>query len=422
MKHHPPFTRRHFLTTSLSATAGGVLLPHPSGFAAGQDSGETDHFHYRLAPLDGPYIDTQRDHQAFGISGGKIHFSEDNAKSWIRSLDFPDTDGLTFSCILGNGNIVFATRSNIYLSSDQLKTFRQITVKDRDGSDYLPHTPNDPTKAGWYFYSLDGINTWQVDGREMMVWGNYCNVKSEPVPANVYYSVDGGETVKIAYSFGQNPQFQYKGAERSAWLGDPDNSVICRHVHSVSYNKAENALYACSGDIDRGHGHECHWLRGTYDATADSWDWKVVVSSNSNSRFKSGGINFVDGQVYWVADANGKAAPDGSYDRGIFRCAPDDIADKSKHTQLYDMKFEMACMTIEDGVMVAPHYGNATPTDCGFLVSLDLGKTWGNYDLKQFGDRSGVRVNKRNSEGWFRVGLRKNWLDRAEVLFIKPKV
>ena len=78
-------------------------------------------------------------------------------------------------------------------------------------------------------------------------------------------------------------------------------------------------------------------------------------------------------------------------------------------------------MTIDDEGILIPEYGNANPCDCGFLISNDLGKTWGQYDLKEFGDRSGVRVNRRNSDGWFRVGLRARWLDRAEVLFIKPK-
>jgi hypothetical protein len=42
------------------------------------------------------------------------------------------------------------------------------------------------------------------------------------------------------------------------------------------------------------------------------------------------------------------------------------------------------------------------------------------YDLKEFGDRSGVRVNRRNSDGWFRLCLREKWMNRAQVLFIKP--
>jgi hypothetical protein len=89
-------------------------------------------------------------------------------------------------------------------------------------------------------------------------------------------------------------------------------------------------------------------LRGTYDAAKDSWNWKVLVSVNSNSRFKSGGINFVDGQLYRAADANGNngTVP---HDRGIFRCDPADLVDVKKHTMLFNPKYESANMSIEDG-------------------------------------------------------------------------
>ena len=120
------------------------------------------------------------------------------------------------------------------------------------------------------------------------------------------------------------------------------------------------------------------------------------------------------------ADANGPKAPHESYDRGIFRCDPADLADKAKHARIFDARYELATMTIDDGVIVVPEYGNANPCDTGFIFSPDLGKTWAQYDLKEFGDRSGVRVNPRNSEGWFRLCLREQWMNRAEVLFIKP--
>jgi hypothetical protein len=30
-------------------------------------------------------------------------------------------------------------------------------------------------------------------------------------------------------------------------------------------------------------------------------------------------------------------------------------------------------------------------------------------------------MHRKNSDGWFRVDLRKGWIERAEVVFIKPK-
>ena len=403
-------------------TIGGLAVGSYLAGAEPTASGETAHFWYRLAPKNGPHIDAQRDSQAFGIVDGKVLFSEDNGRTWPYAADFAETSQINFSCILGNGNVVFATPHRIFLATHRLRSVREITVKDRNGRDLRPPAPRNPANAGWYFYSLDGVNTFDVGGREMLIWGNYANVRTEPVPSNIYYSFDGGETVKIAYTFGQNPKHQYPGAAPATWLGAADNPVLCRHIHSVSYNPAENAFYACTGDNNRVHGKpECHWLRGTYDPRADRWDWRVVVSSESKSRFKSGGINVADGQIYWVADSNGEKNPDEKYDRGIFRSAPADLAHPERHVKLYDAPYELAVMTVDGDVLLAPEYGPANPCLTGFLISTDKGRTWGVYDLKEFGDRSGVRVNRRNSEGWFRVDLRAKWLDRAEVLFIKPK-
>lgn len=419
MASQPPFDRRRFLSTAAAVAAGGLFSPGISRLQAGPIR-ENKHFWFRLAP-EGPYIDSQRDNKAFGFGEGKIFLSEDNGNTWAHSAAFIDTENIGFSCILKNGNILFATRNKLFLSTDNLKTHRQIIVKDRDGRDYLPHTPRNPKQPGWYFHPLDGVHTWDIDGSEILVWGNYCNVLGGPVPANIYYSTDGGQTVKIAYSFGRNPKFQEKGTEPDSHLGDPNNSVICRHIHSVVFNPAERAFYACTGDIDRGYGNECHWLRGVYDARADKWVWRVLVSVNSNSRYKSGGISFVDGQLYWAADANGPKSTNEKHDRGIFRCDPADLADQEKHTLLFSAEFEMANMIIEDGVILAGHCAPASSFATGIAFSPDLGKTWAEYDLAEFGPRSPVRFHPKNSDGWFRVDLRKGWIERGEVLFIKPK-
>lgn len=411
--------RRRFLGAT-ATTLGGLCLPVASrSQAVSSEPAATEHFWYRLAPA-GPYIDSQRGHQAFGFGDGKIFLSEDNGKTWPHRAEFPEAENITFSVILGNGNILFATRAQLFLSTDRLKTHRPITVKNPDGSDYLPHTPRNPDQPGWYFHSLDGEHTWEVNGREMLVWGNYCNVLGGPVPVNIYYSTDGGQTVKIAYAFGQNPRFQQKDTAPGKLLGNPANKVICRHIHSVTYNPAENAFYACTGDIDRSHGKECHWLRGTYDAKADAWDWKVIISVDSDSRFKSGGINFVDDRLYWVADANGPKVG-AEHDRGIFTCAPSEVANKDAHKLLFNPGFESANMIIQDGVMLASHCAPASTYECGFIYSPDMGKTWAQYDLKEFGPRSGCRFHKKNGDGWFRVDLRKGWIERGSVLFIKPK-
>ncbi|HWQ53558.1 MAG TPA: hypothetical protein VN442_07730, partial [Bryobacteraceae bacterium] len=287
--------------------------------------------------------------------------------------------------------------------------------------DYIPHTPKNPELPGWYFHTLPGVVSWDVNGEEMMVWGNYCNVVGGATPLNIYYSTDSGRTVKIAYSFGQNPFFGDNGSpgggKGGTLLGNPNNPVICRHVHTVAYNPVENAFYSCTGDGTRGFGHECHWLRGTYDAKKDKWNWKVLLSDVSNSRYKCGGINFVDGKLYWISDSNGPKP----YDRGIFRCDPADLKNPEKHTLLFNPEVESGNMIIQDSVMLASHCAPASPLDTGFIVSTDMGKTWAQYDLKEFGKRSPTRFHEKNGEGWFRVDLRSGWITRADVVFIKPK-
>ena len=417
-------TRRRFLGATV-ATAGGMLVRgtrrlDANTIVAPPDLASTDHFWYRPQPA-GPYIDSQRDNKAFGFTDRTVFLSEDNARTWPHSIAFPDAHNITFSSILKNGNILFATRSRLYISTDNLKTYRPITVRDADGADYIPHKPKNPEYPGWYFHPLDGVHAWDVNGVEMLVWGNYCNVLGGAAPVNIYYSTNNGHTVKIAYSFGQNPYNRDDGSGGGGTtgtpLGNPDNPVICRHVHCVTYNPAENAFYGCTGDFDKAEGYECHWLRGTYDTNKDEWHWKVIVSDKMNSRYKSGGINFVDGKLYWIADANGPKP----HDRGIFRCDPADIAKPEAHTMLFNPLYESASMIIQDGAILASHCAPASPYATGFIISLDMGRTWAQYDLKEFGRRSPARFHKKNSDGWFRIDLRSGWVKRAEVLFIKPK-
>ena len=381
---------------------------------------ETEHFWYRLQP-EGLYIDSQQDNKAFAHTDDRIMLSEDNGLTWPHSLEFPNARNITFSCILKGGNIVFATGSHLYVSTDNLRTCEEIVVKGLDGSDYLPHTPKNPDNPGWYFHTLPGTNSFDVNGTEMLIWGNYCNVVGGAAPVNIYYSVDGGRTVKIAYSFGQSPYTHDDGSPGGGTdgtaLGNPDNPVCCRHIHTVVYNPWEDAFYSCTGDHDKPEGLEIHWLRGTYDAAADEWDWQVILSDHTNSRFKAGGINFVDGKLYWISDSNGPEP----YDRGVFCCDPADITDRSKHTLLFNPGVESGAMLIQDGVFIGTHCAPASPLNTGIIYSPDGGKTWAQYDLKEFGKRSPTRLHEKNSDGWFRMDLRSGWIDYADVLFLKPK-
>ena len=156
-----------------------------------------------------------------------------------------------------------------------------------------------------------------------------------------------------------------------------------------------------------------------YDMTpeADQWNWRVILSDHPNSRYKSGGISFVDNQLYWISDANIEEP----FDRGVFRCAPADIKTPGKHDCLFNPGVESGCMVMHDGVFLASHCAPASPMNTGIIVSADAGETWAQYDIAECGARSPVRFHEPNSDGWFRVDLRTGWIDFAEVLFIKIK-
>src|SRR5437016_239358 len=111
MKTESSLNRRRFLGSSASAVAvAGIVQPQVSSLRAADAAiRETKDFWFRLAPA-GPYIDSQRDNKAFGFGDGKIFFSEDNANSWAYSAEFSEAANITFSCLLKNGNVLFATR------------------------------------------------------------------------------------------------------------------------------------------------------------------------------------------------------------------------------------------------------------------------------------------------------------------------
>src|SRR6185436_18302731 len=109
MNQSSMLTRRRFLGAS-ATTIGGFMLPRTSKLiAAPSEVASTEHFWYRLAPA-GHYIDSQRDNKAFGFSNERIFLSEDNGKSWRYGANFSEAQNITFSVILKNGNILFATR------------------------------------------------------------------------------------------------------------------------------------------------------------------------------------------------------------------------------------------------------------------------------------------------------------------------
>ena len=166
----------------------------------------------------------------------------------------------------------------------------------------------------------------------MLVWGNYCNVIGGAVPGQHLLLDRPGADGQDRLFVRPEPDVPADRAPRpSGPAGRPDNPVVCRHVHSVAYNPAENAFYACTGDHDRADGpqrrHECHWLRGTYDAaTAIRGIGKFSSRSIPTRATNPAASTLSMASSIGHADANGNNGTM-PHDRGIFRCDPADLAD-----------------------------------------------------------------------------------------------
>ena len=100
-----------------------------------------------------------------------------------------------------------------------------------------------------------------------------------------------------------------------------DRSISLNNNAKISARPRSTNTAACTNRL----------TRFPAERNCDTWDWKILISVNSDSRFKSGGINFVDGRIYWAADANGPKVGL-EHDRGIFTCAPADLTNKETHT------------------------------------------------------------------------------------------
>ena len=81
----------------------------------------------------------------------------------------------------------------------------------------------------------------------------------------------------------------------------------------------------------------------------------------------------------------------------------------------------MANMIIEDGVILAGQLRPGLDVQNGHRHLARPGQDLGAIRSGRVRARSPVRFQPKNSDGWFRVDLRKGWIERAEVLFIKPK-
>ena len=111
-----------------------------------------------------------------------------------------------------------------------------------------------------------------------------------PVPVNIYYSTDSGRDGEDRlYLRAESLRFRTRDAGRrqdGTLLGDPNNPVICPPRACRGLQSGRECVLRLHRRHRPRHGHECHWLRGTYDAKADRGTGRSSSRSTSDSRLQ----------------------------------------------------------------------------------------------------------------------------------------
>ncbi|MCK5614421.1 hypothetical protein KAR91_71805 [Candidatus Pacearchaeota archaeon] len=359
----------------------------------------------------------------FSVSGTNIRWSDDLGTSITRQLTFVDAQKIEFGYIFTNGNLLFATGAKIYKSIDKLVTFSEVTLKDTDDSNYTIHTPVNSAYPGSYFRSLSIVDKQTLsDGKEMIVWTNYTGILYGVSPVNVYYSIEG-EFVKVAYKFGQNPNYKDNGTSLGGTtgniLGDPLNDIICRHGHSARYDKYFNKWYFNTGDAEQTEGFECHWFNGSYNYVSDTWEWNLLISVGADSRYKSAGISFDARYVYFGSDQN--LTLSGGTENGIWKCTRENLLITENHILLKDfndpIRTVIECWLDDDtDTIISLHYFN---DDNRIWFIRKDGSEEKYYDYNAINEF--CQMSDKNADGYYKINSKYmlNVSGQAVPLFIK---
>jgi hypothetical protein len=194
---------------------------------------------------------------------------------------------ITFAHIFDNGNIVFFDGTKGYLSTDNLSSFAETTIKNISGGTYSPYA-SDNYKVWSYDYET-------INGVEVLVFGNYTNVNPR---ANAWYSVDNGVTIK---SF---------------------NEAVGGHYHGINYDRISGKWMANVGD-----GNLVREF--IYNTVTDQWTLNRSLTVPASVGFSRFGDYY-----YWFSDTVGNTVP-----YGFYRVRVEDVADaatKLETMQLYE--------------------------------------------------------------------------------------
>jgi hypothetical protein len=367
---------------------------------------ETSEFYYKYETL---HTDCSRGQTVFGGSAGSIYLSKDGGLSYPYTANIPGLDRITRAYIWANGNITFATLNKLYLATDNLATVTEIIPVNYAGNSFTTQT------GEAYLELCSSPDPIVIDGHEILLIGSYCNINYNS-SSQVFYSVDNGVSFRNAYAFGQNSKYKVNGI----LVGDPSNPVICRHIHAISFNQADNAFWIQTGDDVNGSALECNWIKGLYNTGTDTWTWNLKASGNTTSVLKAIGMRFNNNNIYWGSDSNGSNA--------LYKCIESDITNPANYVTVIPHQFSVFDME-SNGNMIGAIFTIGRYNT--LLVSHDFGTSFRIVNLQSLttliGNTSLFREQKNESNGWYRYDpLVYPWTGstvhyNAGVLWVKLK-
>lgn len=315
---------------------------------------------------------------------GILSLSIDGGRTYSQTLDLTGVCNIiTRASFYANGNIMWASHTKCYYSTDNLATYYESTVLGIDGFTFIPSVYQN-------FFNLIYNRSVIIDGVELEVWGTYSiETGTQYDNINVWYTIDGGITIKSCFKQGVS-----LGGQKF------------RHIHAVSYNDADGYFVMQTGDghlsPDEGGNTtpNCIWNKGIYNWSNDTWSWTNICAVNYNDPKFSMGINFYNGYAIWAGDWTKKI-----FKESIAKLLTTPNDETTYQTLLTgDNDLEGLVGDSEDGVLIVTEWLNKK-----LFISQNHGDTWTTYTLTggptldtSYGFGSYYCGQPKNNDGYYR--------------------
>lgn len=353
-------------------------------------------YHEITYEFETDHICTQRNNKTlYFLSGRYLKLSLDYGSSYVNTIDLNGiTNIITFARIYPNGNIVFASHTKVYYSTDNLATYAESTVTGIDGNPFVPTTYTN-------FRALNYHEDVTIGGQFIDVWGTYSTeVGTVDDNINIWETTDYGVNIKSVW-------------KRNTTLP----ALTVRHIHSAAYNPTDSSFWFISGDVLG----DCHWIKGVRNMGTGAWTFTDVLNNIPNTPQQSISHWFEGDYAYWASEFH-----------GLFRCLYTDIADTTKHEKL--TRTENFVSVYDDGNVLTCCYVNVDGTSPKkrMMISTDNSKTFYTHDFTGGPDvtvtwRGYQTIDRKNALGYYKVEILQdtedfvNWT-AGTVLMVKINI